>query len=86
MLTDVIYNEANSLLKAAIKNWQELKNTSPDGLREMFIHRDGKLIQNENNYKLIVERKAQDVLLEKLNWNISIIKLVWKNELLFVEW
>lgn len=86
LLDDEVKMEANAMLKQLIKHWPALKNTSPDGLREAFIHRDGKLIQKEKNYKLIVERKAQDVLLEKLHWNISIIKLPWKKELLFVEW
>ncbi len=86
LLTDKIRAEASVMMKEVIKNWPALKNSSPDGLRQMFIQRDGKLIQKENNYKLVVERKAQDVLLEKLQWNISIVKLPWKNELLLVEW
>ncbi len=32
---------------------------------EMFLQRDGKLIKTENGFKLIVECKAQDVLLDK---------------------
>ncbi|MBT3385310.1 MAG: hypothetical protein HN778_05395 [Prolixibacteraceae bacterium] len=86
LLNDVIRNEVMVLLENVIKNWPALKNTSPAGLRQMFIHRDGKLIQKEKGFKLIVERKAQDVLLEKLNWNISIVKLPWNKEMLFVEW
>ncbi len=85
-LTEVIKVEADDLLNEAIKNWPALKNTSPDGLREMFIQRAGKLVKTENGYKLIVERKVQDVLIEKLQWNISIVKLSWKRDLLFVEW
>ena len=86
LLTDNIKDEAITLLNEVIKNWPALKNTSPDGLRQIFIHRDGKLIKSDNSCKLIVERKAQDVLLEKLNWNISIVKFPWRKELLFVEW
>ncbi|MEN8115383.1 MAG: contractile injection system tape measure protein [Bacteroidota bacterium] len=86
LLTEEEKNECEVLLEEVIKNWPAIKNTSPDGLREMFVHRDGKLIQKEKGFKLIVERKAQDVLLEKLQWNISIVKLPWKDDLLFVEW
>lgn len=86
LLTDKIKAEVHVLLKEAIKNWAALKNTSPNGLRQMFIQRDGKLIQKENKYKLLVERKAQDILLEKLSWNISMVKLPWKKELIIVEW
>jgi hypothetical protein len=86
LLTEQIKEEAIVLLKEVVKNWPALKNTSPDGLRQMFIQRNGKLIQKEDNTKLIVERKAQDVLLEKLNWNISMIKLPWFSKILFTEW
>jgi len=81
-----VKDEAEILLKNIVSNWTALKDTSPDGLRQMFVHRDGKLIQKDRGYKLIVERKVQDVLLDRLPWNISIIKLPWKDDLLFVEW
>lgn len=86
LLTESIKNEANELLTEVVRNWPALKNTSADGLRQMFIQRDGKLIQEASKYRLIVERKAQDVLLEKLNWNIAVVKLPWMIELIFVEW
>ncbi|WP_297087445.1 contractile injection system tape measure protein [uncultured Draconibacterium sp.] len=78
--------EADLLLLAVVKNWKALKNTSANGLRQLFVHRQGKLTTHDQNYKLTVERKVQDVLLEKLPWNISIVKLPWKKELIFVEW
>lgn len=86
LLTDFIKDEAIVLLNEVVKNWPALKNTSADGLRQMFIQRDGKLIQEDTKYKLIVERKVQDILLEKLNWNISMIKLPWISKILFTEW
>jgi len=78
--------DADQLLKAAIKNWSALKNTSPDGLRQLFLERDGKVFEEESKYKIIVERKAQDILLGKLPWNISIIRLPWQSKILFVQW
>jgi hypothetical protein len=86
LLTDRIKNEANELLIEVVRYWPALKNTSADGLRQLFIQRDGKLFQEDTKYRLIVERKAQDVLLEKLNWNISVIKLPWISNILFTEW
>ncbi|NQU52326.1 MAG: hypothetical protein HQ522_07275 [Bacteroidetes bacterium] len=86
LLTDEIREEAYVLLKEVVKHWTALKNTSPDGLRQMFIQRTGKLIQLENKYKLLVERKTVDILLDKINWNISIVKLPWLEELVIVEW
>lgn len=85
-LTDAIKEEAVNLLTEVIRQWPVLKNTSPDGLRQLFILRQGKLLKSSEGFKLLVERKAQDVLLEKLHWNYSIVKFPWREELLFVEW
>jgi hypothetical protein len=85
-LPDAWKKECEELLRSVIEQWPVLKNTSSDGLRQMFIQREGKLIQKEDTYKLIVDRKAQDVLLEKLNWTISMFKLPWINKLIQVEW
>jgi hypothetical protein len=86
LLTKKIKDEVEVMMQEAVRHWPALKNTSPGGLRQMFISRDGKLIEQPKGYKLIVERKAQDVLLEKLNWNISLVKFPWKKELITVEW
>lgn len=86
LLNEQVKIEADEMAAQLINYWSALKNTSPDGLREMFINRNGKLIQKQNDYRLIVERKAQDILLDKLPWNISIVKLPWKDKLLFIEW
>jgi hypothetical protein len=79
-------NECDDLLRSIIRHWPVLKNTSPDGLRQMFFQRNGKLNLQKAPFKLNVERKAQDILLEQLQWNISIVKLPWLNDLLFIEW
>lgn len=79
-------NECTDLLKSIVSYWPALKNTSPYGLRQMFFHRNGKLDLTKSPHKLYIERKAQDVLLDKLQWNISIVKLPWMDDLLFVEW
>lgn len=86
VLTTEIKAETDNLLSATIKNWPALKSTSPNGLRELFIQREGKLIVKNGKCKLLVERKPQDILLEKLSWNISVIKLPWKKDLLMVDW
>lgn len=86
VLSDQDKIECNDLLQSIINYWPALKKTSPDGLRQMFMQRDGKLDLQKAPYKLYIERKAQDALLDKLQWNISIVKLPWHTELLFVEW
>ncbi|RIJ46704.1 hypothetical protein D1614_17380 [Maribellus luteus] len=86
LLTPEIKSEANEMLQQVVDNWKALKNTSVEGMREMFFQRDGKLVRTDQHFKLIVERKAQDILLDKLPWGVSIIKLPWREQLLFVEW
>lgn len=78
--------ECDEVLRSMVSFWPALKNTSPDGLRQMFFHRNGKLDLHKSPHKLYIERKAQDVLLDNLQWNISIVKLPWMDDLLFVEW
>jgi len=78
--------QCDDLLKAMIGNWSALKNTSPEGLRQTFIQRNGKLDLRKSPSKLNVERKAFDILLDKLPWSISVVKLPWMNDFIFVEW
>ncbi|MBN2635897.1 MAG: hypothetical protein JXR61_06480 [Prolixibacteraceae bacterium] len=87
ILNTEMKQKAENLLIEVVKKWPALKNTSTVGLRQLFFQREGKLIKRERNYKLIVERKAQDVLLDKLDWNLSFIRIPWmKKEMLYVEW
>lgn len=85
-LTDHMKEESDKLLRAAIGHWKALKTTSPDGLREGFIQRPGKLITTNFECRLMVEAKGQDVLLSYLPWGYGLIKLPWLNTPLFVEW
>lgn len=85
-ISEEMKDESETLLKAAIKHWSALKSTSPDGLREGFLQREGKLILNGFQDRLIIESKAQDVLLSNLPWGYSIFKLPWMESALYVEW
>ncbi|WP_025741546.1 contractile injection system tape measure protein [Aquimarina pacifica] len=85
-LSETIKDEADELLKAALENWEGLKTSSIDLLRNEFVQRPGKLILTEEHPKITMERKTQDILLDRVPWNISIIKLPWKPKLIFVNW
>lgn len=85
-LTKKEKKEAIQLLQAAIDHWGVLGNSSPDGLREGFLMREGKLENGPTGWKLQVEQKAQDILLDKLPWNLSLLKLPWMKEILKVDW
>jgi len=80
--------EANRLLEAIVRNWPVLKKTSPDGLRSGFLQRAGLLSWSESrvSWVLQVERLGQDLLLEKVPWSYSVVKLPWMGAMVGVEW
>ncbi|MFC4873931.1 contractile injection system tape measure protein [Negadavirga shengliensis] len=86
ILSELEKAESIHLLKAVIAHWGKLKKTSPDGLREGFLQRDGKLEKRPQGWYLSVEQKNIDILLDFLPWNLRIIKLSWMGEILRVEW
>lgn len=80
-------NESQNLLEAVVRHWEVLKNTSPAGLQGNFLCREGKLTQkNDGDWLLQVERKSIDILLDHLSWSISMVKLPWMPQILWVEW
>lgn len=85
-ISDAIKAESENLLKAVRDNWKPLQSSSSASLRETFIQRHGKLIHESTNPRLVIERKTVDVLMNQLNWTISIIRLPWLDEIIFVEW
>ncbi len=86
-LPEAALAEGETLLQTAIDYWEVLKSTSPDGLREGFLQREGKLTRNEEgNWKLQVEQQTIDILLSRLPWGVSLVKLPWMADLLIVEW
>jgi hypothetical protein len=79
-------SECNELLSEIISNWQKLGNSSIDGLRESFLNRDGILSFENNSWKLTIERKGYDVLLDSIPWSFKHIKLNWMDNLIVTEW
>lgn len=81
----------DELLGAVIAHWKALGNTSVQGLRESFLRRPARLVppapRAENrSWRLQVEPRAFDMLLDRLPWGYSTIKLPWMKELLHVDW
>lgn len=77
--------ECDDLLKAAIRQWDVLKNTSIIGLRASFLKRNGQL-RMEDDTLLTVGKLSIDVLLDSLPWNFTMIKLPWMERILCVDW
>lgn len=78
--------EAGGLLQSVIRHWKALKRTSPDGLREGFLQREGRLQERAGHFHLLVDRKTQDILLGQIPWGFGTIKLPWMEYRLHVEW
>ena len=68
------------------QQWSPLKGTSIDSLRSSFIQREGRLEEEEDRFYMIIEKKAFDMLLNQIPWNIDKIKLSWMHKMLEVEW
>jgi hypothetical protein len=81
-----VKQEGEILLKAVIAQWATLGNTSTSAFRQSFLNRQGTLIEEEQGWTLRVERKAYDVLLERLPWGFGMIRLSWMTKMVVVEW
>ncbi|SDI22917.1 hypothetical protein SAMN05421846_105116 [Chryseobacterium taeanense] len=78
--------QATNVIESVLHNWKPMKNSSPALLQNEFFQRSGKLVVTDYDYTLTVERKTQDVLLDKLAWGIGLVKLPWKEKFMFVNW
>ncbi len=74
------------LLQSTIENWSSLRGTSIPGFQGSFLNRQAVLKKQENGWLLQVEKMAFDMLLEKLPWPVSIVKLTWMEQPIYVEW
>ncbi len=79
--------ECGKLLAVVLEYWKGLKSDSTELLQNEFLQREAKIIIEEHQTtRLVFERKAQDILLDSLPWNLGIVKVDWRDDLLFVEW
>ncbi|ABE56275.1 hypothetical protein Sden_2997 [Shewanella denitrificans OS217] len=86
VLTHEDKNTADGLLTGVIQNWTGLGNTSNDGLRQTFLQREGVITLEKEAWKLRIQPKAFDVLLDSLPWSFGVIKLPWMERVMHVEW
>jgi hypothetical protein len=77
---------AKNVIESVQHNWNPMKKSSVALLQNEFFQRSGKLAVSDHDYMLTVEQKTQDILLEKLNWGLGLVKLPWKDKFLFVKW
>jgi hypothetical protein len=85
-LTEPERQACDQLLQAVLTHWSALRSSDPDWLREAFFWRDGKLTPVDQGWRLTIENRAQDVLLNRLPWGIGVIRLPWMTDFLHVSW
>lgn len=74
------------LLKAVVQHWEALKGSGIAALRNTFLLREGKISRKDDHWLIQVERTGADVLLDRLPWGLSTVKLPWLDQLIFTEW
>jgi len=74
------------LLASVIANWTILKGTTVPGLQETFLQREGRLERTPTGWRLQVQRRTLDVLVDHIPWTVSTLALSWMPEPLFVTW
>ncbi|MEK8034492.1 contractile injection system tape measure protein [Ideonella sp. DXS29W] len=80
------------LLQAVIAHWKAVGHTSVAGLRESFLRREGRLLRDKTpagdppRWRLRVQTRGFDVLLDRLPWSFQTIRLPWMQGALHVEW
>lgn len=85
-LTEAQLASCDELLNAVLHHWAALKNTSASGLREGFLQRPGMLRTHNGGLQLEMEKRAQDVLIGRLPWSCSLVRLSWMEQLVTVNW
>lgn len=86
LLNEQDREEAQALLAAVTAHWKALGNTSVHGLRASFLQRQGLLAEDEQGWRLQVEPRSFDVLLNYLPWAISTVRLPWATKPIYTDW
>ena len=74
------------MLAAIIAHWKAIGRTSIAGLRESFLQRAGRLESSDEAWRLRVESKCFDMLLDRLPWGYTMVKYPWMKRVLHVDW
>lgn len=85
-LTSEETTACEELLQAAVSHWKALGNVSPASLQEGYLQREGKLQRKDDGYYLQIEHKTLDVLLARLPWGYSTVKLPWMSKIIHTSW
>jgi hypothetical protein len=84
--TDEEKQMCTKLLQAVIANWKSMAGNSVEALRETFLTREGALDQDGEKWRLHVQRKTLDVLVDQAPWGFNPVFHDWMPEPLYVTW
>lgn len=74
------------LLQAMIGHWDAIGSTSIEGFRGNWLIRDGLLIEYDDKWELVIEKRAYDLLINQSPFTFSVIKYPWMTKPLYVQW
>lgn len=77
---------AKELLEITMQRWKKGSSGSKESFRASFINRDGRLSIVNDEWRLKVDQRGYDVILNTLPWSFGMIKLPWMLKPLIVEW
>lgn len=84
--TEIEIRVIAELYEVLAERWPQIGKTSIEGIRNSFIMRNGMLSLTEDGWKLRVEQRAYDILLQTLPWAFGIIKTPMMEKALITEW
>lgn len=85
-ITEQERDTIDMMLRAIIEHWKTIGNTSPDGLRQSFLQRGGRMHIKDDAWQLQVAPGTFDMLLDSIPWSFSIIKHPWMERAVHVNW
>ncbi len=85
-ITDRERETVDSLVAGMIQNWAALGNTSVEGFRQSFLQRAGRMGRRDDGWHLAVDPAAFDMLLDRIPWSYSTVRLPWMALPMNVEW
>ena len=85
-LTEKEKETSDLMLNGVMQNWQKLKSSSIDAMREGFFVRQGFVEEKDDFWELEVEKKTIDILLNSLPWGFGTVKLPWMSKRMIVNW
>ncbi len=77
---------SGELLLSVISHWKVLNGSSIESLQTLFLQRWGLLVIDDNEINLRIEKRAFDILFEKLPWSFSLFNFPWIGTLFKTDW